>query len=45
MYRLSGGDISKLETITKINVLEAFTRLSYETDLESMKRVNINGNK
>jgi|TARA_R110002012_G_scaffold300520_1_gene500349 hypothetical protein len=45
MYRLSGGDISKLETITKINVLEAFTWLSYETDLESMKRVNINGNK
>jgi len=44
MYRLSGGDISKLETITKINVLEAFTWLSYETDLESMKRVNINGN-
>tara|TARA_R100000458_G_C8096068_1_gene124736 strand:+ start:266 stop:403 length:138 start_codon:yes stop_codon:yes gene_type:complete len=45
MYRLSGGDISKLETITKINVLEAFTWLSYETDLESMKRVKINGNK
>ena len=45
MDRLSGGDISKLETITKINVLEAFTWLSYETDLESMKRVNINGNK
>ena len=44
MYRLSGGDISKLETITKINVLEAFTWLSYETDLGSTKQVNINGN-
>ena len=44
MYRLCGGDISKLETIARLNVLEAFTWLSYETDLESLKRVNINGN-
>ena len=44
MYRLCGGDISKLETIARLNVLEAFTWLSYETDLESQKRVNINGN-
>ena len=45
MYRLCDGDISKLETITKLNVLEAFTWLSYETDLASLKQVNINGNK
>ncbi|QDP49652.1 MAG: hypothetical protein Unbinned4026contig1003_15 [Prokaryotic dsDNA virus sp.] len=43
MYRLCNGDISKLETIAKINVLEAFTWLSYETDLESLKNVNVNG--
>ena len=43
MYRLCSGDISKLETIAKINVLEAFTWLSYETDLESLKNVNVNG--
>ena len=45
MYRLCDGDISKLETITKLNVLEAFTWLSYETDLASLKKVKINGNK
>ena len=44
-YRLCGGDVSKLETITKLNVLEAFTWLCYETDLASLKNVNINGNK
>ena len=43
MYRLCGGDISKLKTIARTSVLEAFTWLSYETDLESLKRVNING--
>ena len=42
MYRLCGGDISKLETIARTSVLEAFTWLSYETDLESLKRVQIN---
>ena len=41
MYRLSNADISKLETITRLNVLECFTWLSYEADLESMKRVKI----
>lgn len=44
MYRLCNADISKLEKITKLNVLEAFTWLSYETDLGSTKQVNINGN-
>ena len=40
MYRLCNSDISKLEKITKLNLLEAFTWLSYETDLESQNKVN-----
>jgi hypothetical protein len=39
MYRLCNADISKLETITKLNLLEALTWLSYETDLESQNKV------
>ena len=39
MYRLCNADISKLETITKLSVLEAFTWLSYETDLNSQNKV------
>jgi len=39
MYRLCNADISKLEQITKLNLLEAFTWLSYETDLESQNKV------
>jgi hypothetical protein len=44
MYRLTNADISKLEAITKLNLLEALTWLSYETDLESQNKVN-NGSK
>ena len=40
MYRLANADISKLETITKLNLLECLTWLSYETDLESQNKVN-----
>ena len=43
MYRLCNADISKLEQITKLNLLEAFTWLSYETDLESQNKVQRNG--
>jgi|TARA_R110000822_G_scaffold104497_1_gene231490 hypothetical protein len=39
MYRLCNADISKLEKIAKINILEAFTWLSYETDLNSQNKV------
>ena len=39
MYRLCNAYISKLDAITKLNLLEAFTWLSYETDLESQNRV------
>tara|TARA_R110001583_G_scaffold153114_1_gene304895 strand:- start:843 stop:1097 length:255 start_codon:yes stop_codon:yes gene_type:complete len=38
-YRLCNADISKLKEITEINLLEAFTWLSYETDLETQNRV------
>ena len=38
MYRLCNADISKLEQITKLNLLEAFTWLSYETDFESQSK-------
>lgn len=44
MYRLCNSDISKLEQITKLNLMECFTWLSYETDLESTTKVKINGN-
>ena len=44
MYRLCNADISKLEQISKLNVLEAFTWLSYETDLNSQNKVK-NGSK
>ena len=40
MYRLTNADISKLEQITKLNLLEALTWLSYETDLNSQNKVN-----
>ena len=39
MYRLTNADISKLETITKLSLVEALTWLSYETDLESQNKV------
>jgi|TARA_R100000084_G_C4608076_1_gene126623 hypothetical protein len=44
MYRLCNQDISKLDKITKLNLLEALTWLSYETDLSATKSVNIDGN-
>ena len=43
MYRLTNADISKLETITRLNLLECLTWLTYETDLNSQNKVN-NGN-
>ena len=39
MYRLTNADISKLDAITKLNLLECLTWLSYETDLESQNKV------
>ena len=33
MHRLCNQDISKLDAVTKLNLLECLTWLSYETDL------------
>ena len=44
MYRLCNADISKLEKITRLNLLEAFTWLSYETDLQTQNKVKYGGN-
>tara|TARA_R110000824_G_scaffold90310_2_gene220693 strand:- start:1664 stop:1918 length:255 start_codon:yes stop_codon:yes gene_type:complete len=41
-HRLCSQDISKLETITKLNLLECLTWLSYETDLNLQNKVQRN---
>ena len=41
MYRLTNGQIVNLEKITKLNLLEALTWLSYETDLDESNKVNL----
>ena len=43
MHRLCGEDISKLESITNLSLLECLTWLSYETDLNSQNKVKRNG--
>jgi hypothetical protein len=43
MHRLCGENISNLETITKLSLLECLTWLSYETDLNSQNKVKRNG--
>ena len=45
MYRLTGGDFSKLEFITERPLLEALTWLSYELDLNETQKVKLNGNR
>ena len=39
MYRLTGGEIVNLKAITELNLFEALTWLTHETDLESQNRV------
>ena len=39
MYRLAGGEIINLEKITRLNLLECLTWLSYETDLNSQNKL------
>jgi hypothetical protein len=39
MYRLTNGEIVNLERITKLDLLECLTWLSYETDLNESKKV------
>jgi len=43
MHRLCNENISNLETITKLNLLECLTWLSYETDLNTQNKVKRNG--
>ena len=45
MYRLCNGEIINLEIISKLSLLEAFTWLSYETDLNLNKQINLDGSK
>jgi hypothetical protein len=45
MYRLCNGEIINLERISKLSLLEAFTWLSYETDLNLNKQINLDGSK
>jgi hypothetical protein len=40
MHRLCNQDISKLEGITKLSLLECLTWISYETDLNLSNKVN-----
>jgi len=42
MHRLAKEDISKLESITNLNLLECLTWLSYEIDLNAQNKVNTN---
>lgn len=44
MHRLAKEDISKLESITNLNLLECLTWLSYEIDLNSQNKVKQNYN-
>tara|TARA_Y100001937_G_scaffold90772_1_gene122913 strand:+ start:382 stop:519 length:138 start_codon:yes stop_codon:yes gene_type:complete len=42
MYRLTNGNIVDLDKVTKLNLLEALTWLSYETDLDNQNKVKTN---
>ena len=42
MYRLTNADISKLDAITRLPLLECLTWLSYETDLNVQNKVKLN---
>ena len=42
MHRLCNQDISNLDKVSKLNLLECLTWLSYETDLNERKQVTRN---
>jgi hypothetical protein len=42
MYRLTNSEIVNLERISKLNLLECLTWLSYETDLNETRRTQLN---
>ena len=41
MHRLCNQDVSKLESVTSLKLLECLTWLSYETDLNSQQKVKL----
>ncbi len=43
MYRLTNGQIVNLEKITKLNLLECLTWLSFEVDLEQQNNIKYGG--
>jgi hypothetical protein len=45
MYRLCNAEIVNLERITELSLLECLTWLSYETDLNESKKVQLNDRK
>ena len=45
MYRLTNSEIVNLESISKLNLLECLTWLSYETDLNETRRTQLNDRK
>ena len=45
MYRLTNGEIVNLERITKLNLLECLTWLTYEVDLNLQNKVKTNDSK
>tara|TARA_R110002074_G_C12084334_1_gene623238 strand:+ start:89 stop:349 length:261 start_codon:yes stop_codon:yes gene_type:complete len=42
MYRLTNGNIVNLDKITRLNLLECLTWLSYETDLQDNEQNKLN---
>tara|TARA_R110000824_G_scaffold119889_1_gene274344 strand:+ start:3508 stop:3645 length:138 start_codon:yes stop_codon:yes gene_type:complete len=45
MYRLTDGKIINLEKITKLELLECLTWLTYETDLQESINIRTDGTK
>lgn len=44
IYRLANGDILRMSDATKVTVNEAFTFISYETDMMLEDKIKIDGN-
>ena len=42
LHRLTGGDITKLETITKASLFECLTWLTYEEEMKEQQKFNRN---
>ena len=42
LHRLTGGDITKLETITKTSEFECLTWLTYEEEIKEQQKFNKN---